>query len=486
MFLILLSSPILLAVTQGGDHHDDHFNDPTDVFPNDYAPMIIPFSGKKVTVAPTITCTTLEDDVFKPHHYPCKSAQTLLFDDNWSDKDANYTYLFEDWTDYDWNDIVISLYTATTDIIDVEICLEDREAAWKNPFSVEITPESLTVDVHWNSTDYPENHIVRVNPNETVDIELFAESNPGDTTVITIIPIIPPVASFVYSPFYPQVCENVIFNASASTPNGGYIVSYEWDFGDGSLHEFGVVVTHHYTTTGTYNMTLNVTDSEGTWDTESKMITVTPRTYTVTITSTSGGTTDPVPGSYLYDEGTVVPVTAISDSGYVFDHWTLDGSPAGSTNPINVLIDCDHDLEAVFTQITYTLTITTTTGGTTSPASGDYVYPSGTNVPVTATPQAGYQFDHWVLDGSNAGSDNLLYVTMDKDHTLQPVFKEVPPTPPPVGGHAIPIEKTHFLAPKIDLIPGIGLTCVLLTAMAITIILIRFRNKKLNRKIEDS
>jgi len=449
-------------------HHDEHLSD-------DYAPMVIPVNGKNLTVAPIIMCTILENDVFKPFYYPCKSARTTFVDNDWSDSDANYTYVFEDWIDYDWNDIVVSLYATTNDMIDVEICLEDREAAWKNPFSVEITPEGLAVDVHWNSTDYPEEHIVRVNHNATVNIGLFAESNMGDTAFITIIPIITPVASFIYSPLYPQVRENVIFNASASKPNGGYIISYEWDFGDGSLHEYGTVVTHHYTTTGTYDVTLNVTDSEGTWDTESEMITVTPRTYTVTITSTSGGTTYPVPGSYLYNEGTVVPVIAVSDSGYVFDHWTLDGSPVGSTNPINVLMDCDHDLEAVFTQITYTLTITTTTGGTTSPSPGAHAYSSGTDIPVTATAQDGYHFDHWVLDGSNAGSDNLISVTMNKDHTLHAVFEEV--RPPPVGGHVLPIDKHHFLTPKIDLTPGIGLAFVLLAAMAVTIILIRCRNK---------
>ena len=449
-------------------HHDDHLCD-------EYAPMVIPVNGKNLTVAPIIMCTTLENDVYKPFHYPCKSARTTFVDNDWSDSDANYTYVFEDWTDNDWDDIVVSLYATTNDMITVRICLEDRNAAWKNPFSVEITPESLAVDVHWNSTDYPEEHIVRVNHNATVNIGLFAESNMGDTAFITIIPIITPVASFIYSPLYPQVRENVIFNASASKPNGGYIISYEWDFGDGSLHEFGTVVTHHYTTTGTYNVTLNVTDSEGTWDTESEMITVTPRTYRVTITSTSGGTTDPVHGSYLYDEGTVVPVTAVSDSGYVFDHWTLDGSPAGSTNPINVLMDCDHDLEAVFTQTTYTLTITTTTGGTTSPAPGDHVYSSGTNIPVTAAAQEGYQFDHWVLDGSNSGSDKLISVTMNKDHALHAVFEEVRPLP--VGGHALPIDKHHFLAPKIDLVPGVGLAFVFLAVMALRIILIRCRNK---------
>ena len=108
--LILLFSPISLGEAQGGDHHDDHLNDPTDAFPNDYAPMVIPFNGKSVTVAPVITCTSLENDVFKPYHHSCKSGQTLFADDEWSDNDANYTYLFEDWTDYDWNDIVVSLY----------------------------------------------------------------------------------------------------------------------------------------------------------------------------------------------------------------------------------------------------------------------------------------------------------------------------------------------------------------------------------------
>ena len=391
-----------------GDCHSDHLNDPTDDFPNDYAPMVIPVNGKNVMIAPVIRCTCLVGDVFEPHYYPCKLAQTLFVDDDWSDKDANYTYVFEDWTDYDWNDIVVSLYAITNDIIETEIHLDSRHAVWKNPFSVEITPEGLTVEVYWNSTDYPEGHIIRVNPDDTVDIELFAESNPNDTAFIIIIPLIPPVASFVYSPLHPQVYENVTFNASASTPNGGQIVSYEWDFGDSSPHEFGMIMTHHYTTAGTYNVTLNVTDSQGTWDTETKMITVTPRTFTLTITSTSGGTTDPVPGNYSYEEGTIVSVTAIPESDYVLDHWELDGV--------------------------------------------------------------------------NVGFDTSTSVTINKDHTLHAVFEEAPSPAPPVGGHAIPIDNSHFLAPKIDLIPGIGLASVLLAAMAVTIILIRRRNKTLRRE----
>ncbi|MEM3641346.1 MAG: hypothetical protein QXH37_05455, partial [Candidatus Bathyarchaeia archaeon] len=31
-----------------------------------------------------------------------------------------------------------------------------------------------------------------------------------------------------------------------------------------------------------------------------------------------------------------------------FDYWVLDGSPAGSANPINILMGSDHTLRAVF------------------------------------------------------------------------------------------------------------------------------------------
>ncbi|MCZ2809117.1 MAG: PKD domain-containing protein, partial [Candidatus Bathyarchaeota archaeon] len=437
-------------------HHDDYH------YHEDYAPMVIPINDETITMAPVINCTIFEGGVWNSFHYPCHMAQTTLMDDDWSNGDANYTYVFEDWTDYDWNDIVVSLYAITNDMINVEICLEDREATWNNPFGVEITPESLTVDVHWNSTDYPGYHVVRVNPNKTVGIELFANSNPGDTAFITIIPLIPPVASFIYSPLSPQVSENVTFNASISTPNGGYIVSYEWDFGDDSLHDVGMVITHNYTTTGTYNVTLNVTDSEGTWDTESKMITVTPRVYTLTITLTSGGTTDPAPGAHDYGSGSTATVTAIPDPDYYFGHWVLNGSPVESTNPINVLMDSNHDLEAVFTQGNYTLTITTTTGGTTNPVPGGHVYSSGTNVLVTATPQDGYIFVNWELDGFYVGSANSYTVTMDKEHTLHAVFGEAPP---PVGGRAMPIDNLQLLVPETGLVTGICLVSILVVAM---------------------
>jgi len=68
----------------------------------------------------------------------------------------------------------------------------------------------------------------------------------------------------------------------------------------------------------------------------------------LTISATSGGTTDPAPGSHWYTKGTAVPVTAKADSNYVLDCWMLDGQNVGSSNPITVTMDKGHILTAVF------------------------------------------------------------------------------------------------------------------------------------------
>jgi len=101
-----------------------------------------------------------------------------------------------------------------------------------------------------------------------------------------------PMADFWWSPFYPQRSENVTFDASDSTPDGGVLVSYTWDFGDGTptVIESDPIIIHNYTVVGDYTVTLNTTDSEGRWGTESKTITVVPRRYLITFSQSGVGT----------------------------------------------------------------------------------------------------------------------------------------------------------------------------------------------------
>lgn len=47
-----------------------------------------------------------------------------------------------------------------------------------------------------------------------------------------------------------------------------------------------------------------------------------------------------------------------------------------------------------------------------------YIFVNGTVVQVTATPNTGYAFSNWTLDGSNAGSSNPYNITMNSNHTV--------------------------------------------------------------------
>ena len=81
------------------------------------------------------------------------------------------------------------------------------------------------------------------------------------------LPNTPPVAN-PGDQYIGTVNEPVTFNGSGSTDPDGTIVSYDWDFGDGSIGE-GPTPLHTYAADGNYTVTLTVTDDSGgtAWDT---------------------------------------------------------------------------------------------------------------------------------------------------------------------------------------------------------------------------
>lgn len=70
-----------------------------------------------------------------------------------------------------------------------------------------------------------------------------------------------PIASFVTTPAAPIANSPTVFDASASTTTApSQIVSYSWNFGDGTPTATGRVSTHTYASAGTYIASLTVTD----------------------------------------------------------------------------------------------------------------------------------------------------------------------------------------------------------------------------------
>jgi len=87
------------------------------------------------------------------------------------------------------------------------------------------------------------------------------------------IPNVPPIASFVYSPVSPINSGQTVvtFIASGSTDADGQIVSYTWNFGDGTPEETRTTptITHLFPDTPAtcleivYTVLLTVTDDKG-------------------------------------------------------------------------------------------------------------------------------------------------------------------------------------------------------------------------------
>lgn len=145
--------------------------------------------------------------------------------------------------------------------------------------------------------------------------------------------------------------------------------------------------------------------------------------YSLTTGSIGSGTIDLSPSGGTYDEGTTVTLTAIPDQGWQFDGWS--GDLSGTTNPVNLLMNSNKNVTALFSMTTsQQFTVSTTANGSGSiilnPSGG--VYAEGTVVSITAQPATGWQFDSW--SGDVSGTSNPVSITVDSDKNVTATFTE--------------------------------------------------------------
>lgn len=145
------------------------------------------------------------------------------------------------------------------------------------------------------------------------------------------------------------------------------------------------------------------------------------RFYTLTIEATppEGGTTVPPPGSYSYERGSVVTISAQPSEGWALAGWA--GDAGGTSTTVQVTMDGDKTASAVFVKYR-TLTIETEPpeGGTTTPEAGSYAFAEGATVTVTATPAEGFTFAGWT--GDVTSPETAITITMDADKSVTANF----------------------------------------------------------------
>ncbi|MBF0490990.1 MAG: PKD domain-containing protein, partial [Candidatus Omnitrophica bacterium] len=147
----------------------------------------------------------------------------------------------------------------------------------------------------------------------------------------------PPIAIATASPPWGVAPMSVKFDASHSTDSNGTIVSYTWDFGDGTTGS-GQTISHVYNSSGTFNTMLTVTDNQG----------------LIGIGSVSVTATEPLPS---------VPtgLSATGGNGQVALTWT---SSPGLLSYTVLRGTASGSYTRTFTSISSSFTDTTATNGT--------------------------------------------------------------------------------------------------------------------------
>ncbi len=108
-----------------------------------------------------------------------------------------------------------------------------------------------------------------------------------------------------------------------------------------------------------------------------------------------------------FDKATLL---ATANAGYVFECWKINGLQISTDNPYVATISANTEVEVCFRQAeTVTVSATVAKGGSVEVSNPNPL--EGTEVTLTATANAGFQFESWSLNGEVVSTENPYTIT---------------------------------------------------------------------------
>mgnify|MGYP000937857292 FL=1 len=155
-----------------------------------------------------------------------------------------------------------------------------------------------------------------------------------------------------------------------------------------------------------------------------------PTQYKLTMQQPVGqGTVVPEPGVYNFVNGAEVVLSANASNGWQFVKWEVNGSEYSSDAETQLKMNEAKTARAFFEEIpleVYTLTMLEPEGsGTVVPAVGNHSYAEGTSVNIKATPDQGWEFIRWEVDGIEYSTLPETTLLMDQSKTVKAFFEEI-------------------------------------------------------------
>ena len=153
---------------------------------------------------------------------------------------------------------------------------------------------------------------------------------------------------------------------------------------------------------------------------ESPAITDPVISYTLTVSSGTGGNVNTSGGSY--NQGQSVSITATPNPEYVFVNW----SNGSTDNPLSITLNSNQTVTANFEKRKYPLTVSITGSGTVSEeiiSAGKTTteYTSGSVIRLTANPSNEWVFLGW--SGSVSSTENPIELTVNESKTISVTFQ---------------------------------------------------------------
>lgn len=140
-----------------------------------------------------------------------------------------------------------------------------------------------------------------------------------------------PVARFTFTPSNPRPQQSISFDATESSDSDGTISSYSWTFGDGNS-DSGNTTAHSYTTDGSFNVTLTVTDDDGATS-----------SFSQTVAVLLGGTSTRIPQIL---EVNLNPIDSPEPS--LVDVWWWKSTNAKAYVTVTSLLDVTQDVQIIW------------------------------------------------------------------------------------------------------------------------------------------
>lgn len=131
------------------------------------------------------------------------------------------------------------------------------------------------------------------------------------------------------------------------------------------------------------------------------------------------------PRSLEYEYETVLKLTAIPDTGWIFSSW---GGDAEGDNPeVIIEMDGNKDISATFERILYPLTVEIDGEGRVDQRvlqAKSTDYPFQTIVQLSTVPSSGWEFYRW--NGDLDGNERVKTIEIDAEKTVGATFLEIP------------------------------------------------------------